>query len=58
MKLSAIFLKCSNEEYLGRVNQLFNSNVCLIEDSLDEVAATLDLGLAKVRLCYPMNLDI
>jgi hypothetical protein len=40
--------RCSEEEYLGCLRKN-TSNVCFIEDSLDEVAGTLDMGLATVR---------
>ena len=37
---------CSSEEYLGSLRQ--QGNECFIEDSLDELAGSLDLGLATV----------
>lgn len=39
----------AREEYLGCLRK--NTNVCFIEDALDEVAGTLDLGLASIVDC-------
>jgi len=39
----------AGEEYLGCLRR--NTNICFIEDALDEVAGTLDLGLASIIDC-------
>jgi hypothetical protein len=44
-----------DEEYLGCLRR--NTNLCYIEDSFDEIAGTLDMGLATVS-CDGLSISV